>query len=155
PASHTPSVDGDGASTVMKPPASTCAADHVYAGASLVTFAPIGTMNATSTAPCTNPTSHHCTPVRAPVIGTILTRTGQQRPALPCDAMKVDGNIGSDLRTARAQARDAEAAGYSGVWSSETSHDPFLPLLLAAENTSAVDLGTSIAVAFARNPMLL
>jgi len=69
--------------------------------------------------------------------------------------MKVDGNIGSDLRTAGAQARDAETAGYSGVWSSETSHDPFLPLLLAAQQTSEVDLGTSIAVAFARNPMLL
>ncbi len=69
--------------------------------------------------------------------------------------MKVDGGIGSDLRLAGQQARDAEAAGYSGLWSAETAHDPFFPLLLAAEHTSQVDLGTSIAVAFARNPMLL
>jgi len=31
--------------------------------------------------------------------------------------------------------------------------DPFLPMLLAAEHTSTIELGTSIAVAFARNPM--
>ncbi|HCH79924.1 MAG TPA: LLM class F420-dependent oxidoreductase, partial [Acidimicrobiaceae bacterium] len=37
----------------------------------------------------------------------------------------------------------------------ETSHDPFLPLVLAAEHTETLELGTSIAVAFARNPMLL
>ena len=35
------------------------------------------------------------------------------------------------------------------------NHDPFLPLALAAEHTDRVELGTSIAVAFARNPMLL
>ena len=41
------------------------------------------------------------------------------------------------------------------MWTAETSHDPFLPLVLAAEHTEHVDIGTSIAVAFARNPMLL
>ena len=35
------------------------------------------------------------------------------------------------------------------------SHDPFLPLVVAAANTTDLELGTSIAVAFARNPMLL
>jgi probable F420-dependent oxidoreductase len=69
--------------------------------------------------------------------------------------VKVDGSVGFDLRRAGAQAREAEAAGYSGVWSAETSHDPFLPLALAAERTETIELGTSIAVAFARNPMLL
>ena len=38
---------------------------------------------------------------------------------------------------------------------SETDHDPFLPLLLAAEHTERIELGTAIAVAFARNPMTL
>jgi probable F420-dependent oxidoreductase len=33
--------------------------------------------------------------------------------------------------------------------------DPFLPLLLAAEHSERIDLMTSIAVAFARNPMTL
>jgi probable F420-dependent oxidoreductase len=69
--------------------------------------------------------------------------------------MKVDAVIGGELRQAAAQAKDAEAAGYSGVWTAETGHDPFLPLLLAAEHTTDLQIGTSIAVAFARNPMLL
>ena len=69
--------------------------------------------------------------------------------------MKVDGGIGTDLRTAARQAKEVEAAGYSGAWTAETSHDPFFPLLLAAEHTESLELGTSIAVAFARNPMTL
>ena len=69
--------------------------------------------------------------------------------------MKVDGGIGTDLHKAGTQAIEAEAAGYSGVWTAETSHDPFFPLLLAAEHTATLELGTSIAVAFARNPMTL
>jgi probable F420-dependent oxidoreductase len=69
--------------------------------------------------------------------------------------MKVDGGIGFDLTTAGAEAKEREEAGYSGIWTAETSHDPFLPLVVAAEHTTTVELGTSIAVAFARNPMLL
>jgi probable F420-dependent oxidoreductase len=69
--------------------------------------------------------------------------------------MKVDGGIGSDLFKVPAQAKEVEAAGYSGAWTAETSHDPFFPLLLAAEHTEQIELGTSIAVAFARNPMTL
>ncbi len=69
--------------------------------------------------------------------------------------MKVDGGIGFDLSKAGKAAQEAEDAGYSGIWTAETSHDPFFPLLLAAEHTENIELGTSIAVAFARNPMLL
>jgi probable F420-dependent oxidoreductase len=69
--------------------------------------------------------------------------------------MKVDGGIGFDLAAVPQQARDAEAAGYDGVWTAETSHDPFFPLLLAAEHTESLQLGTGIAVAFARSPMNL
>jgi hypothetical protein len=69
--------------------------------------------------------------------------------------MKVDGGIGFDLRNAGKQAQDLEAQGYAGAWTAETSHDPFFPLLLAAEHTQSIELGTSIAVAFARNPMIL
>jgi probable F420-dependent oxidoreductase len=69
--------------------------------------------------------------------------------------MKVDGGIGTDLHRAGAQAKEVEAAGYTGAWTAETSHDPFFPLLLAAEHTETLELGTSIAVAFARNPMTL
>lgn len=69
--------------------------------------------------------------------------------------MKVDGGISLDLRKVASSAKEVEAAGYDGAWTAETSHDPFLPLLLAAEHTERLELGTSIAVAFARNPMLL
>jgi probable F420-dependent oxidoreductase len=69
--------------------------------------------------------------------------------------MLVDGTLGFDPGGVVAQSRDAEAAGYDGIWSAETSHDPFLPLMLAAEHTERIKLGTGIAVAFARNPMNL
>ena len=69
--------------------------------------------------------------------------------------MKVDGGIGFDLAGAAETAREAEAAGYDGIWSAETSHDPFFPLLLAAEHTEHIELGTGIAVAFPRSPMHL
>ena len=69
--------------------------------------------------------------------------------------MKVDGGIGNNLHHAGAQAKELEAAGYTCAWTAETSHDPFFPLLLAAEHTDTLELGTSIAVAFARNPMTL
>src|SRR4051794_9818032 len=69
--------------------------------------------------------------------------------------MKVDATVMTGLNDVAAAAQEREAAGYSGLWTAETAHDPFLPLVLAAEHTSEIDLGTSIAVAFARNPMLL
>jgi probable F420-dependent oxidoreductase len=69
--------------------------------------------------------------------------------------MKIDGSLGTDLKSAGTKAREAQEQGYSGVWTAETAHDPFLPLLLAAEHTEHLEIGTSIAVAFARNPMTL
>lgn len=68
--------------------------------------------------------------------------------------MKVDGGIGG-LERVGAMAADQEKRGYDGLWSAETSHDPFFPLLLAAGETERIDLATGIAVAFARNPMTL
>ena len=53
------------------------------------------------------------------------------------------------------EARRHEKAGYDGLWTSESAHDPFLPLVLAAEHTGRMELGTAIAVAFARSPMQL
>src|SRR5664280_85897 len=69
--------------------------------------------------------------------------------------MRVDGGIGFDPAGVIDAARLAEEVGYDGIWSAETSHDPFLPLALAAEHTDRIELGTGIAVAFARNPMTL
>ena len=69
--------------------------------------------------------------------------------------MKIDGGIRSTLDHAAGDAKKAESAGYDAVWAAETSRDPFLPLLLAAEHTERIGLGTAIAVAFARSPMTL
>jgi len=69
--------------------------------------------------------------------------------------MDVDGGIGFDPAGVVEAALLAERVGYDGLWSAETSHDPFLPLVLAAEHTERIQLGTGIAVAFARNPMTL
>jgi probable F420-dependent oxidoreductase len=69
--------------------------------------------------------------------------------------MKVDGGLGFGGSTdgVGALAKAQEDAGYDGVWTAETSHDPFLPILLGAEHTETIELGTGIAVAFARNPV--
>ena len=69
--------------------------------------------------------------------------------------MKVDATLMGSITDAAGKAAQLEAAGYSGAWTAETSHDPFLPLAAATTSTSEIELGTSIAVAFARNPMLL
>lgn len=51
-------------------------------------------------------------------------------------------------------ARRAEEFGYAGLWTSETQHESLLPLAIAAANSSRIQLGTAIAVAFPRSPMI-
>lgn len=65
----------------------------------------------------------------------------------------MDAAVVSQLSQVPAAARRLERRGYDGCWTAEINHDPFLPLTLAAEHTHSIELGTSIAVAFARNPM--
>ncbi len=60
-----------------------------------------------------------------------------------------------DPREARDGFRKLEEIGYDGAFSFEAKHDPFLPLVLAAEHTRRLRLGTAVAIAFARNPMNL
>ncbi len=71
--------------------------------------------------------------------------------------MKVDGGSGiaTDLDAVKQSVTDAEQAGYDGYWTAETNHDPFFPLVIAAEHSTSIQLGTGIAVAFARNPMVM
>lgn len=52
-----------------------------------------------------------------------------------------------------ASARRAESMGFDVFSSSETNHNPYLPLAIAAEHTKDITLRTSIALAFARSPM--
>lgn len=70
--------------------------------------------------------------------------------------MKIDtGMLGGAFADVVAAAGAAEAAGYDGYFTAETQNDPFLPLVLAAEHTERLDIGTDIAVALARSPMTL
>jgi probable F420-dependent oxidoreductase len=59
-----------------------------------------------------------------------------------------------DLQAVPAYARRAEEMGFGAIWSAETRHDPFLPLAVASTTTSRIGLGTAIAVAFPRSPMI-
>jgi alkanesulfonate monooxygenase SsuD/methylene tetrahydromethanopterin reductase-like flavin-dependent oxidoreductase (luciferase family) len=61
----------------------------------------------------------------------------------------------SNLGDMPALGKVAEDMGFDGIWTSETAHDAFLPLVLAAEHSQRLSLGTSIAVAFPRTPAIL
>jgi probable F420-dependent oxidoreductase len=70
--------------------------------------------------------------------------------------VKLDtGMLTASLHDVAAAAKAAEDMGFDALWTAETSHDPFFPLVLAAEHTRRIKLGTSIAVAFPRSPMVL
>jgi probable F420-dependent oxidoreductase len=69
--------------------------------------------------------------------------------------MKFDVTIfPTDLNAAADLARQVESYGFDGLWTSETAHNPFLPLTHAAAVTQRILLGTAIAVAFPRSPMV-
>ena len=69
--------------------------------------------------------------------------------------MKFDISLlAHDLGQMPAMARFADELGFDGVWTFETSHEAFLPLVLAAEHSQRLSLGTSIAVAFPRSPTI-
>jgi probable F420-dependent oxidoreductase len=68
--------------------------------------------------------------------------------------MKIDAGLMSpDLAASGAAAARLEAQGFGAAWSFESAHDPFIPLVLAARETQRIELGTAVAIAFARNPM--
>src|SRR5215469_1042572 len=70
--------------------------------------------------------------------------------------MRLDAAVRNyDLQAVPEYARKMESLGYDCLWSSETQHDPFLPLAVAATATSSINLGTAIAVAFPRSPMVI
>ena len=69
--------------------------------------------------------------------------------------MKVDGHLTPDWKAIPEQVKKLEAQGFDGVGTAEMAHDPFMPLLLAAEHSENIEISTGIAVAFARSPMIL
>ena len=70
--------------------------------------------------------------------------------------MKLDASLGTEgdyLKGMDRTVRAAEDFGFAGLWTSETKHDAFLPLAIAANETRQIELGTSVAIAFSRSPM--
>ena len=67
--------------------------------------------------------------------------------------MKFDAALAPmHLTDVPAVAKAAEAIAFDCLWTSETQHNPFLPCALIAENTQKLNMGTAIAVSFARSP---
>jgi probable F420-dependent oxidoreductase len=73
-------------------------------------------------------------------------KTGRSALGLDCALPPVGLSEAGDIAVA------AERVGFRALWASETQHDPFLPLALAAARTSSMQLGTAVAIAFARSP---
>jgi probable F420-dependent oxidoreductase len=70
--------------------------------------------------------------------------------------MKLDAALPPvQLKDVPAIAKAAEAIGFAALWTQETQHDPFLPCTLIAEHTSKMEMGSAIAVSFARSPATL
>ena len=69
--------------------------------------------------------------------------------------MKLDAVFQGRPQEAAAEARRLDSLGLNGMWSFDTGHNPFMPLLLAAEHSTRLQLGTGVAVALARSPMTL
>jgi probable F420-dependent oxidoreductase len=67
--------------------------------------------------------------------------------------MKIDASLMFDPLRNGEMAAELEELGFDGVYSFEGQHDAFMSLATAASNTRRMDLMTSVAIAFARNPM--
>lgn len=67
--------------------------------------------------------------------------------------MKIDsGLLVTDMKQVPERVRELEESGFDGCFTFEGSHEPFMPLVLAAEH-SKLAIGTGLAIAFARTPM--
>ncbi len=60
-----------------------------------------------------------------------------------------------DLEGIARTARRIEELGFDGTTTPEAGHDPFLPLVVAAEHTKRITLGTNVAIAFPRSPFVV
>jgi len=61
--------------------------------------------------------------------------------------------FGETLAEQTAAARDAEAAGFERVWTSELARSAFVPAAAMAAATDSIGIGTAIALAFVRSPL--
>jgi probable F420-dependent oxidoreductase len=65
------------------------------------------------------------------------------------------GQDALSLSAIAAAGRRAERLGFAVVNTPEAGHDPFLPLAIVAEHTENIRLGTNVAVAFPRSPLVV
>jgi probable F420-dependent oxidoreductase len=65
---------------------------------------------------------------------------------------KVDVVLPPGIEPAREAAKNFEAIGYHGLYTVETTNDPFLDLAFPALETTKPMLGNNLAIAFARSP---
>ena len=59
-----------------------------------------------------------------------------------------------DIHRVADDARLVETLGYDGLMVEETKQDPFVVMALAAQATTRLRLGTAVAIAFPRSPMV-
>jgi probable F420-dependent oxidoreductase len=60
-----------------------------------------------------------------------------------------------DLNTVPDAARAAERAGFDLIATMENRYEPFMPLAVSAISTERIQLGTAVAIAFPRSPMVV
>jgi probable F420-dependent oxidoreductase len=70
------------------------------------------------------------------------------------EAYAGNGQAPVTLKQLAEDASRLEAMGFDSLSSPEAGHDPFLPLMIAAEHTQRVLLGTNVAISFPRSPMV-
>ncbi len=69
--------------------------------------------------------------------------------------MKIEAGLSATtIEGIKEQVRRIETLGFDRITRSELDRDPFLPLTIAAEYTSTVELATSVAIAFPRSPTI-
>lgn len=69
--------------------------------------------------------------------------------------LKLDAHLRSpNLRDVPAVATAAEDIGFDALWTTEGQYDAYLPLAVAASTTNRIKLGTAVALAFTRSPMV-
>lgn len=67
--------------------------------------------------------------------------------------MQIDASLPpTSIGSVPSYAKAAEELGFDALWSSETTHDPFMPGAMVAEHTHRLKFGTAVAIAFARSP---
>jgi probable F420-dependent oxidoreductase len=82
-----------------------------------------------------------------------MNSTSATAPTAP--PLRLDVTFGGRPEEAVAGIEEAERRGVDRALVSETAHDPFQQLAVAASRTPRIELGTGVAIAFSRTPMTL